>query len=105
MYYKHILTYNFSEDDTRASFMELVEGLGYIEAEDQSTYVLPYSKSLKAKDIADAIEDWSKEKDIKITKDGFVQLFYLSSLTACDKTVTRMASKFMKYNPTTKGLR
>ena len=25
----------------RASFMELVEGLGYIEAEDQSTYVLP----------------------------------------------------------------
>lgn len=29
MYYKHILTYNFSEDDTRASFMGLVEGVGY----------------------------------------------------------------------------
>lgn len=104
MYYKHVLTYNFSEDDTRSSFMELVEGLGYIEAEDQSTYVLPYSKLLKTKDVVDAIVDWSKEKDIKITKDDFVQLFYLSSLTANDKTVTRMASKFLKYNPTTKGL-
>lgn len=105
MYYKHILTYNFSEDETRASFMELVEGLGYMEAEDQSTYVLPSSKSLKAKDVADAIVDWSKEKDIKITKDDFVQLFYLSSLTAGDQTVTKMASKFMKYNPTTNGLK
>lgn len=105
MYYKHILTYNFSEDDTRSSFMELVEGLGYIEAEDQSTYVLPSSKSLKAQDVADAIVDWSKEKDIKITKDDFVQLFYLSSLTAGDQKVTKMASKFMQYNPTTKGLK
>ena len=105
MYYRHILTYNFSEDETRASFMELVEGLGYMEAEDQSTFVLPYSMSLKAKDVADAIVDWSKEKDIKITKDDFVQLFYLSSLTAGDQTVTKMASKFMKYNPTTKGLK
>lgn len=105
MYYKHILTYNYSEDDTRAPFMDLVEGLGYIEAEDQSTYVLPSSKSLKAQDVADAIVDWSKEKDIKITKDDFVQLFYLSSLTAGDQKVTMMASKFMKNNPTTKGLK
>ena len=105
MYYKHILTYYFSEDDTRASFMGLVEGLGYMEAEDQSTYVLLYSMSLKVNDVADAIVDWSKEKDIKITKDDFVQLFYLSSLTAGDQKVTKMASKFMKYNPTTKGLK
>lgn len=105
MYYRHILTYDFSEDDTRSSFMELVEGLGYIEAEDQSTYVLPYSMSLKAKDVTDAIMDWSMENDLKITKDDFVQLFYLSSLTAGDQKVTKMASKFMKYNPTTKGLK
>ena len=26
MYYKMILTYNFSDDDTRSSFEELVEG-------------------------------------------------------------------------------
>lgn len=105
MYYKHILTYNFSEDDTRASFMELVEGLGYMEAEDQSTYVLPSSKSLKAKDVADAIVDWSKEKDIKISKEDFVQLFYLAPVQINDKKVTMMASKFMKYIPTTNGLK
>lgn len=29
MYYKHILTYHFSEADTPSSFMGLVEGVGY----------------------------------------------------------------------------
>lgn len=37
-----ILTYNFSDDDTRSSFEALGENLGFVEAEDQSTYVLPY---------------------------------------------------------------
>jgi len=105
MYYKHILTYNFSEDDTRASFMELVEGLGYMEAEDQSTYVLPLGEALTLVNATKAIEDWSAQRDVKISKDDFVQLFYLSSLTAGDQKVTKMASKFMKYNPTTKGLK
>ena len=104
MYYKHILTYNFSKDDTRASFMELVEGLGYIEAEDQSTYVLPSDKGLTLVDATKAIEDWSTQSDVKISKDDFVQLFYLAPVAVNDKKVTKMASKFMKYNPKNKGL-
>lgn len=104
MYYKHILTYNFSEDDTRSSFMDLVEGLGYMEAEDQSTYVLPFGEELTKVDATKAIEDWSTQRVVKISKEDFVQLFFLTSVTANDKKVTKMASKFMKYNPTTKGL-
>lgn len=104
MYYKMILTYNFSDDDTRSSFEELVEGLGFVEADDQSTHVLPYSNSLKSTDITKAIGDWSLEKDIQISKEDFVQLFYLSSLTIIGKKVTKIASKYMKYNPKTKGL-
>lgn len=105
MYYKHILTYNFSEDDTRSSFMELVEGLGYIEAEDQSTYVLPSSEALTLTDATKTIEDWSTKRDVQISKEDFVQLFFLTSVKINDKKVARMGSKFMKYNPTTKGLK
>lgn len=105
MYYKHILTYNFSEADTRASFMELVEGVGYMEAEDQSTYVLPSGEAMTLVDATKAIEDWSTQRDVKISKDDFVQLFFLTSVTANDKKVTKMASKFMKFNPTAKGLK
>lgn len=98
------LTYNFSEDDTRASFMELVEGLGYIEAEDQSTYVLPYNIVLKSTEVIKAIVDWSERKDVHISKEDFVQLFYLLTLTINEKIVTKIASKYMTYNPKTKGL-
>ena len=104
MYYRMILTYNFSDDDTRSSFEELVEELGFVEAEDQSTYVLPYSKSLKSTDVTKAIRDWSMGKEIRISQEDFVQLFYLSSLTINEKKVTKIASKYMKYNPQTKGL-
>lgn len=105
MYYKHILTYNFSEDDTRSSFMELVEGLGYRAAEDQSTYVLPYGKALTLDDVTKAIEDWSTQRDLQISEEDFVQLFYLTLVQTIIKKVIGMASKFMKYNPTTKGLK
>lgn len=85
--------------------MELVEGLGYMEAEDQPTYVLTSGKALTLVNATKAIEDWSAQRDVKISKEDFVQLFYLAPVRANDKKVTRMASKFMKYNPTTKGLR
>ena len=77
MYYRMILTYNFSDDDTRLSFEELVQGLGFVKAEDQSTYVLPYGdKTLKV--ILEPIVEWSEDKDIKISADDFVQLFYIA---------------------------
>ena len=104
MYYKHILTYNLSEDETRSSFMELVEGLGYMEAEDQSTYVLPSGKALTLIDATKAIVDWSTQRDIQISKEDFVQLFYLATVKSNDTKVTKIASKFMKYNPITKEI-
>lgn len=104
MYYKMILTYNFSDNDTRSSFEELVDGLGFVEVEDQSTYVLPYSSSWKSTYITKSIEDWSLLKDNQIFKEDFVQLFYLLSLTNNEKIVTKIASKYMTYNPKNKRL-
>lgn len=105
MYYRHVLTYNFSNDDTRASFKELVEGLGYIEAEDQSTYVMPYSSSLKSTQITDAIKKWSEGKDVIISSDDFVQLFYLLLVSDSEKKVTKISSRFLKYDAKSKGLK
>lgn len=103
MYYRMILTYNFSDNDTRSSFEKLVEELGFVEAEDQSTYVLPYVNK-KSKDILEPIVKWSMDKDTKISADDFVQLFYLTYVTVVEKKVNKIASKFLKYNPKTKGL-
>lgn len=104
MYYRHVLTYNFSDDDTRSSFRELVEEMGYIEAEDQSTYVLPYGESLKFKNVVATIVEWSKKKKNNMNPEDFVQLFYLGSIIENDRRVTKMASRFMKYNTKTKSM-
>ena len=103
MYYRMILTYNFSDDDTRSSFEELVEKLGFVEAEDQSTYVLPYVDKT-SKVILEPIVKWSLDKDIKLSSDDFVQLFYLTYEKVDGKWIRKIASKFLKYNPKTKGL-
>ena len=104
MKYRMIITYNFSEDETRSTFEELVDALGFVEAEDQSTYVLPYVINKVSKDVVDPIVKWSEGTDNQISADDFVQLFYLAYDAADEKKVNKIASKYIKYNPKTKGL-
>ena len=104
MIYRMIITYNFSEDETRSTFEELVDALGFVEAEDQSTYVLPYVINKVSKDVVDPIVKWSEGTDNQISADDFVQLFYLAYDAADEKKVNKIASKYLKYNPKTKGL-
>lgn len=104
MYNRMILTYNFSDDETRSSFEELVEKPGFVEAEDQSTYVLPLSINKKSKDVLEPIIKWSENKETKISTDDFVQLFYLVYEANVGKKIHKIASKYLKYNPKTKGL-
>ncbi len=104
MKYRMIITYNFSEDQTRSTFEELVDALGFVEAEDQSTYVLPYVINKVSKDVVDPIVKWSEGTDNQISADDFVQLFYLAYDAADEKKVNKIASKYLKYNPKTKGL-
>ncbi len=76
---------------------------GKVEAEDQSTYVLPYSESLQSKEVADAIVVWSK--NVVVSSDDFVQLFYLVTITSKDNNVAKIGSRFLKYDTKTKGLK
>lgn len=104
MKYRMIITYNFSEDETRSTFVELVDALGFVEAEDQSTYVLPYVINKVSKDVVGPIVKWSEGTDNQISADDFVQLFYLAYDAADEKKVNKIASKYLKYTPKTKGL-
>lgn len=72
-------------------------------AEDQSTYVLRYSEASEWDDVTKAIEEWSTQRDGQISKEDFVQLFYLAPVQVNDKNVTKIASKYLKFNPTTGG--
>ena len=38
MYYKQVLTYTISDNDSRASFEELLDDMGFVEMPDQSTW-------------------------------------------------------------------
>lgn len=105
MYYRHILTYNFSDDGTRSSFVELIERSGYIKAEDQSTYVLPYDSLTSSQTLISAIQTWIAENNPDFVQGDFIQLFYLMGYKiGYEQKITKIASKYMPYNPRTKSL-
>lgn len=103
MHYRQIITYNFSVDDTRSLFEELLEENKYVKADDQSTYVLPYSRNLRVTEMVKKIVDWGKEVDM--VEDDFVQIFYLTNINNGNKVFTKIASFFLKYDSETGGLK
>ena len=46
MYYKQLLTYTISNNETRSSFKELLTNMGFIDMPDQSTWALPFSTNV-----------------------------------------------------------
>lgn len=103
MNYRQVLTYTFHNGEARTSFEDLLDENGYGKADDQSTYVLPYSSSVRVTDMVNSIIDWSKEQEIH--KEDFVEIFYLTTLKAGENSVTKIASRFLKYDSKTKGLK
>ena len=74
--YKQIITFDFSDDDTRVSFEGLLEKLGFEKAEDQSTYLLTIRSSLDITSIKQQIKQWSTEDDLYFQDDDFVQIYH-----------------------------
>lgn len=103
--YRQVLTYNFSDDDTRTSFEELIEDLGYYPADDQSTYVLDYSVDMPSLVLKQQIVRWSKYRSIFINKDDFVQIFYATSVSEEGRRTPVIGSRILVYDKETEGLR
>ena len=97
MYYKAVLTYDFSDDDTRDSFCDLIMGMGFLEASDQSTFKLPLKCPLSRIDLEREIKEWSLEEDVIITEDDFIQFFYAVPAPYEGKKVAGIESRYMSY--------
>lgn len=61
---KMLITYSFEDDETRNSFIELLETLGCKNEPDQSTYSLPYRSKYKMSDTQQEIIEWSEDADL-----------------------------------------
>ena len=106
MYYKQLLTYTISNDEARSSFEELLTNMGFIDMPDQSTLALPFSTKLTSSDVVNKIISWSKDKDITIDKNDFVQLFRATPVKVAENTHhAGIDSRKLVYDPVTKGLK
>ena len=73
--YKRIITYTFEDDETRASFTELLLGLGFEEQPDQSTYAQKDRNPQHLDELKDVITDWSHDENL--SEDDSIQIYFL----------------------------
>jgi hypothetical protein len=76
--YKQLITYNFSNDDTRESFEEMIEDMGFEKQEDQSTYTLRARSDVSVREMKNEIVNWSECADSYIDVEGRVDLYYVT---------------------------
>lgn len=105
-HYKQIITYNFSVNETRNSFMELLDSLGFREMPDQSTWALPFSSKLSTANVEKEIKDWSKGKDVFIEDDDFVHLFSAVAVPVANGDhYAGISTSLLRYDVRTDGLK
>ena len=91
--YKRIITYTFEDDETRASFTELLLGLGFEEQPDQSTYAQKDRNPQHLDELKDVITDWSHEENL--SEDDSIQIYFLVRISEKQMLIDRHD---MNYN-------
>ena len=76
--YKQLITYNFSNADTRYSFEEMVEDMGFEKQEDQSTYTLRARSDVSVREMKNEIVNWSECVESYIDVEDRVDLYYVT---------------------------
>ena len=76
--YKQLITYNFSNDETRESFEEMIENMGLEKQEDQSTYTLRARSDVSAREMKNEIVNWSECAESYIDVEDRVDLYYVT---------------------------
>lgn len=106
MYYKQILTFTISDDDSRDSFIELLENMGFKNMPDQSTWALPFSSTMTKVDVVNRIVRWSKYKNITIGNSDFIQIFRATPVkVAEDDHRAGIDSRKLVHDLKTQGLK
>lgn len=91
--YKRIITYTFEDDETRASFTELLLGLGFEEQPDQSTYAQKDRNPQHLDELKDVITDWSHDENL--SEDDSIQIYFLVRISEKQMLINRHD---MNYN-------
>ena len=76
--YKQLVTYNFSNDETRESFEEMIEDMGFEKQEDQSTYTLRVRSDVSVREMKNEIVNWSECVESYIDVEDRVDLYYVT---------------------------
>jgi len=76
--YKQLITYNFSNDDTRESFEEMIEDMGFDMQEDQSTFTLRARSDVSVREMKNEIVNWSECVESYIDVEDRVDLYYVT---------------------------
>ena len=76
--YKQLITYNFSNDDTRYSFEEMIEDMGFDRPEGQTAYVLRARSDVSVREMKNEIVNWSECVELYIDVEDRVDLFYVT---------------------------
>ena len=76
--YKQLITYNFSNDETRYSFEEMIEDMGFEKREDQSTYTLRARSDVPVREMKNEIVNWSECAESYIDVEDRVDLYYVT---------------------------
>lgn len=91
--YKRLITYNFADDETRDSFVEMIEALDFMQQPDQSTYAQPRRKPQTLADLKTRITTWSSTADLDAT--DCVQIYVMSH-----DELNRIDMKYSKLSKT-----
>ena len=76
--YKQLITYNFSNADTRYSFEEMIEDMGFEKVEDQFTYTLRARSDVSVREMKNEIVNWSECAESYIDVEDRVDLYYVA---------------------------
>ena len=76
--YKQLITYNFSNVDTRYSFEEMIEDMGFDRPEGQTAYVLRARSDVSVREMKNEIVNWSECVDSYIDVEDRVDLYYVT---------------------------
>lgn len=103
--YKQLITYNFSNDDTRESFEEMIEDMGFEKQDDQSTYTLRARSDVSVREMKNEIVNWSECAESYIDVEDRVDLYYVTvaELDEFHKTPVIDSVSFV-YDVETEGL-
>ena len=103
--YKQLITYNFSNDETRESFEEIIEDIGFEKQKYQSTYTLRARSDVSVREMKNEIVNWSECVESYIDVEDRVDLYYVTvaELDEFNKTPVIDSVSFV-YDVETEGL-